>query len=36
LEGKESVIEKGEMSNGIYFVKIEEGQGIVNKKLIVQ
>ena len=37
LTGKQCVIEKGTMSNGIYFIQItDENKNVVNKKIIVQ
>ncbi len=34
--GKELVIEKGEMSAGIYFIQITNGNSVVNKKVVLQ
>ena len=37
FSGKQCIIEKGEMSNGIYFVRIEdEKKNVINRKIIIQ
>ncbi len=34
--GNECVIEKGDMERGIYFVRVNSKQGIVNRKIVIQ
>ncbi len=36
INGKQCVIEKGEMKPGVYFVEVKTGREIINRKIVVQ